>query len=1153
MNGVSSSRAFKYDENGNVTQITDGEGNVTVMQYDARGNQILRRDAEGNTVTHTYNDQNQVLTETTYLTPDPDKADPTNGNLLGNPSNPLTTYYVYDEHQNLRFVISPEGRVSEFRYDMFGQRSSSIQYVSSNKYTAAAVAANLSDLTVWVSNTANKVQEHRTDYTYDFRGQLSSTVVYGSFTAEGYPISAVVVTHYVYDQAGNLLQTIAPLGQGQDALQQAAQTTTYTYDGLGRLLSTTNGLGQLTQYQYADASKITQGIKKDVTTTKIDPNGLVTISTFDGAGCLIRTFTGTASSPSAYGYTIYSYDKNGKLHVVSDDTGTLDYFAYDALGRKIQVIDGNGSATIYAYNKNDQITASIRRSGIATIQTGLTIGGTLDLSGNNNVQTTGTSGTTTSADDPSAPAYPEDRQTTYFYDHVGRLVKQVGENGAVTETQYDGASRKIATIERANTLASPTDVVQPNGLLDRTTRYFYDGDGLLSGVVDSKNYYTKIEHDSAGNETKRTEYANALIPQIGGSVDPATAVASSMDRISSSIFDARNLLIFSWTSTGQLGGRYTKYTYDANGNLLEKRVQSVPTMNINAPPPELPTDHIETYRYDALNRLVLTIDASGSVTQTTYDSAGNIVMVREYATQVSRNDDGSLTVSVPPMITTQDHVRRNVYNTNNQLIYQLGADGVLTQYTYNQRGKVIEEKAFSRTVNLATMSADATTWRGTLDALVASLPYTTDQDMRITRYTYDRAGRCIQTTRKNVAVYNETLDAARSASVAGSVSRAEVLRDIGSFTVYNEFNEVKSAGEVVSDSAQVNGVGLITTQVRHWIDIKASIAYTMDAAGYVTITRYDAFGDVVSEARLATSLVNSRRSLAQLVNYSLADLRAALPFVPGAVSLNGSWALLNQSIYQNELSGDNRITYYAYDQNGNKTMVLSSAGFDGRANAANMKLDRFTYNAWGEVTQENISKISGTKDSMGIFSISPETSLSSTKHYYDRGGFEYATLDAMNYVTFRKYDVFGNLKASNEVAQAVVVPVDYTEDYFPTAVDTNGDRYTTYVYDKNNRMRTKTTRDQYIDTNSDMTLTQMQAEIALHGDSYRNLSIAMTYDAFGNIATISNYQLLDSMGGPSQVSNYYDMENRLRATVGAIHATKNDPNFRGSTEYTYNV
>ena len=157
--GVSASQSFTWDASGNLTTSTDGEGKRVVMQYDANGNLTLRRDEAGNTIERAYDSRNQLIAETTYLSPDPDGADPANANIQGAPTGAITTRYAYDSagKSQLRFVISPEGRVSEIRYDSRGQHTASISY-GGNTYTGAS--ATESSLQSWLS-TADKTQRGR--------------------------------------------------------------------------------------------------------------------------------------------------------------------------------------------------------------------------------------------------------------------------------------------------------------------------------------------------------------------------------------------------------------------------------------------------------------------------------------------------------------------------------------------------------------------------------------------------------------------------------------------------------------------------------------------------------------------------------------------------------------------------------------------------------------------------------------------------------------------------------------------------------------------------------------------------------------------------------------------------------------------------------
>ncbi len=281
---------YGYDADGNVTTITEdptGLNRITTLGYDTKGNLLSRRDSLGNTVTRTYDNFNQVLTEVSYLVPDPDGAG------TGQPGTPLTTRYVYDgntttSESHLRFVIDADGRVTEHRYNTAGQRTTTLNYRSA-LYTGSTFTE--SDLVTWSGVAANKALLERVDYAYDFRDNVSTLTSYVSNDATtGAGTGTPSITKFVYDQRGQLLQTIEARGSANTpnpATPNISYATTYTYDGLGRVLSSTkwNSATSLvtTLNAYDDANR------KTATTLA---NGLVTTETYDRAGELISVDEG---------------------------------------------------------------------------------------------------------------------------------------------------------------------------------------------------------------------------------------------------------------------------------------------------------------------------------------------------------------------------------------------------------------------------------------------------------------------------------------------------------------------------------------------------------------------------------------------------------------------------------------------------------------------------------------------------------------------------------------------------------------------------------------------------------------------------------------------------------------------------------------------
>ncbi|MFB9243518.1 hypothetical protein, partial [Massilia antarctica] len=271
VNGVRVRTSYAYDASGNVTQVTDGSGNAVTMQYDGRGNQTLQQDALGNTVARTYSTTNLKLTESIRM----------------GAGAPLVSRYAYDSRGHLRFAVSASGRVTEFQYDAKGQKTAQISYTGA-QFDLAAFAENATvteaALAAWVT-AHDRSQAERTDFTYDFRGQLASSTTYAALDTSGKGVlDGSASTRFVYDQEGRLLKSIDPRG--------ASMVTSYSYDGLDRLLSSTDALGQQTLTQYDDAHN------KTVTT---QANGLASTATYDASGELTSVIQSNQNGGSVLG------------------------------------------------------------------------------------------------------------------------------------------------------------------------------------------------------------------------------------------------------------------------------------------------------------------------------------------------------------------------------------------------------------------------------------------------------------------------------------------------------------------------------------------------------------------------------------------------------------------------------------------------------------------------------------------------------------------------------------------------------------------------------------------------------------------------------------------------------------------------------------
>jgi YD repeat-containing protein len=435
--------SYAYDAAGNVTLITDGEGHKVSLQYDDHGNLIREVDSAGDTRVRTYNGANQLLTDTIYA----DAAVVDRAAFNKDAALPEATRYVHaaGNANRLRFAITPQGNVTEYRYDAYGQRISVIKYTGAAYSTAALALTEVpteAQLGSWAA-AQDLTRTELTESVYDARGQLRNSTTYASTAANGSGVaSTAATTQYIYDPRGLLLQKIEPATTASGA----TAVTTYTYDGLGRVLS-------------VSAPSLDGGTTPNTTITSYDDangktavtiaNGLVTVSAYDKAGRLVSV-TQQSVGTGVLGTTTYAYDKDGNLLMTQDPTGARKWMLYDEADRKVAEVDATGAVIEYVYNANGQLRETVAYSTkLSAAQLAQLVDGT-------GQPTTAWSAvnTVTSLDALRPASTPQDQKVWRFYDTANRLAWQVDALGYVTQTTYDGASRILSVTQ----LANPIDV-----------------------------------------------------------------------------------------------------------------------------------------------------------------------------------------------------------------------------------------------------------------------------------------------------------------------------------------------------------------------------------------------------------------------------------------------------------------------------------------------------------------------------------------------------------------------------------------------------------------------------------------------------------------------------------------------------------------------
>ena len=1147
--------SYTYDTNGNVTQVTDGAGRTVTMTYDANGNQTQQQDGAGNTVARTYDALNHLVTETAYVVPDPDGA----GTLTA--TVPMTTRYVYDPagQHLLRFVLTPEGRVTEYRYDAVGNRTADIQYGAS-VYALGGMAVNaaptLAQMTTWIG-TQDLTHTTRTDVVYDAFGQPTTSTAWGKVDATGAGVSDTTqsVTHYVYNQFGQLLNTVSPL----------SGTTTYTYDGMGRVMSVANAAGSTTT-SYDDAHN---------KTTLTYANGLAVTSAYDSAGRLTSVVQGTSATPTL-GTALYAYDADGNLRMTTAADGVRAYMLYDAGGRKIADIDANGTLVESVYNNDGQLVETIQ---YANALSAAQLASLVDTGGK-----------------PTNVALSTLRPTgaTYaswtLYDAAGRVSKQVDASNYVTETRYDGASRVTDVIRYANATTTaitasslPTDIVVTASTTgDRHTRVFYDNDGLVTGTLDAAGYLTENVYDALGNLvhtiayatiTSSTYWATGTLAQLRPAVD------TTHDIHTWNYYDAQDRLVGSVDGEGYL----TETGYDADGNavrtlryatkaLVAPQTIAATTTLAQLRPTTTAQDHTTTAVYNTLHQLTSSTDEHGTITQYAYDNVGHLLATTTAATTTDARTvtdtydvqgrltgelDGRGTAALAALgatPTTQQiagvwasYGTTYTYDASglrtsmtdaagNKTTYYYNADGLQT-YVVNALGEVTQTRYDARDLVSATVrygTRIATTGLvGGADSQVSSLvtavaSATLDST---TTNTYDARRELLQQTGPTALVDSKAYDA-----FGDVVSATTGLAAGVSVTDTTKFDQ---RGQVVGTAADSGGIAAATTEVR---DAFGRVTSVTDVNGNVTTATFDRLGRTVQTGDLlATGRVNTSASYdafgrtlttvdgtGHTTTYTWNDASLTLAVrAPSGATVVTTFDRHGETI--NVRNGDGKATTTQYDLDGDvaHTIVDSDAG--------GLLLDTHT-------DYDTADRVADTVDANGIKTVytydnanrvltrtvdSASLALRTT-YVYDAKGEVITQTDPYGLVTAIKYDLAGGVLSRTVDPNGLKLATSFTYDGrgdVLTQTDPSG-TITTYVYDKLGRR-------------TSMTVDSASGGLAL--------KTSYAYDKAGNLV-----QVTDPAGA---VTRYvYDGDNRVHYTLDAengLTETDYDANGRITQQIVY--
>jgi len=584
---------YVYDDNGNVTQVTDALGNVTSSTYDGNGHKLSETNALGKTTSYTYDGFDNRTSETDPLGHVTSYAYTSTGKLLS-VTDPLgrTTSNTYDLNGNLLTTTDPLGKVTTNAYSAKGllyQTRDPLGHVTTFGYDAYGNLTSQTDAAGTVST-----------YTYDANGnRLTQTV---TRTVNGAP--QTLTTSYAYDANGHLLQTTAPDGS-------ATQTV---YNNLGQRTATTDARGNQTSYQYDADARLIQTTYPNTGTEQAsydnngnrtrftNRDGTLTTYTYDALNRLTQTQTSTKITKT-------TYDAIGRVIATTDPLNHVTQYAYDDAGRRTTVIDALNQGTSFTY----------------------------DAAGNQTAITDAASHVTTfsydAANRRTQVGYPDGTFEATAYDALGRVASRTDAVGKTTQYGYDALGR----------LTSITDA------LGQVTSYSYDELGNRLTQTDVSNHMTSYQYDQRGRRTKRMlplgqtesysyDAAGNLVARTDFNGKTTTYAYDGMNELLAKTPDA-SFGAAAVTYTYSLGGQRrtmtdasgtTGYVYDGYGQLTQKgrpqgslyyQYDVAGNLTVLSGPLAV------YYGYDALNRLTTVYESNTGTTSYAYDAVGNLASV----------------------------------------------------------------------------------------------------------------------------------------------------------------------------------------------------------------------------------------------------------------------------------------------------------------------------------------------------------------------------------------------------------------------------------------------------------------------------------------------------------------------------------------------
>lgn len=393
---------YSYDERGNRIGLVNPDGATESWTYDVTFNQVtshtdplgrvtlydvnpLTGDVDSETsvvgeVDSVENEEEDDVTTSYTFTPAPAAPGDLPGGLMLTMTDPLgrVTEYQYVEASGTAF-----GKVSQITTAVGTAYEATMRYEYDTNGNLEFEYDALDRVTQYVYDDLNRLTQTISPDP-DGAGPLASPVMTSVYDASGNVEQSIdalgQVTRYVYDRQNRLIETILPDPDGPAGML-VSPVARSVYDDAGQLLMTIDPLGRITPNEYDSLGRLVYSFSPDPDgagsdlspmtsfvydalgqqTAVIDPLGNASASVYDEDGRVVETIQADPDGPDGpltSPVTRMTYDAAGQLVSTTDALGRTTRFEYDELGRQVRVIRpaaipfvetvDDGDATVFA-------------------------------------------------------------------------------------------------------------------------------------------------------------------------------------------------------------------------------------------------------------------------------------------------------------------------------------------------------------------------------------------------------------------------------------------------------------------------------------------------------------------------------------------------------------------------------------------------------------------------------------------------------------------------------------------------------------------------------------------------------------------------------------------------------------------------------------